>query len=87
MKVIVQSRLMLFGQWITRIQTKHPLYQIIQRSLTLLFPFVLIGSLSQLIQLTLFNRHSFIASIFHLSAWLTKHKYMQVPFNSLTSLP
>ena len=86
MKVIVQSKLLLFGQWITRVQTNHPLYQIIQRSLTLLFPFVLIGSLSQLIQLTLFNRHSFIASIFHFSTWLTKHNYMQVPFNSLTSL-
>ena len=82
MKVIVQSKLLLFGQWITRVQTNHPLYQIIQRSLTLLFPFVLIGSLSQLIQLTLFNRHSF-APVFSTFQRLTKHG-VQVPFNSLT---
>lgn len=62
------------------------LYQTVQKSLILLFPFVLVGSISQVIQLTLLNRNSFFATIFNWSTWLGKHQFLMIIFNHLTSL-
>lgn len=66
MNVKKQSIMMRLAQHFNRFQSAA-VYQIMQRSLTLLFPFVLIGSISQLIQLALFNRNSFVVNVFHLS--------------------
>lgn len=80
-----QSIMMRLAQHFNRFQSAA-VYQIMQRSLTLLFPFVLIGSISQLIQLALFNRNSFVVNVFHLSNWLSKRNIFQMMFDSITSL-
>ncbi|BDZ30452.1 PTS transporter subunit EIIC [Lactiplantibacillus sp. WILCCON 0030] len=61
-------------------------YRVIQRTVMLTFPFVLIGSFSQIIQVTLLTKTGFLASIFHLSTWVPYYKYLHYPFDSLTSL-
>jgi len=61
-------------------------YRVIQRTVMLTFPFVLIGSFSQIIQLTLLTKTGFLASIFHLSTWVPYYKYLHYPFDSLTDL-
>lgn len=71
--------------WILRLR-QHGLYQVLQKSLMLLFPFVLVGSLSQVIQLTVLNRDSFLATIFNWSTWLGKHQFLAIIFNHLTGL-
>ena len=85
MNVKKQSIMMRLAQHFNRFQSAA-VYQIMQRSLTLLFPFVLIGSISQLIQLALFNRNSFVVNVFHLSNWLSKRNIFQMMFDSITSL-
>ena len=52
----------------------------------LTFPFVLIGSFCQIIQLTLLTKTGFLASIFHLSTWVPYYKYLHYPFDSLANL-
>lgn len=61
-------------------------YRIIQRTLMLIFPFILIGTFSQIIQLTVLTKSGFIASIFHLSKWVPYYRYLHYPFDSLTTL-
>ncbi|MEW2859018.1 hypothetical protein AB1A63_13260 [Lactiplantibacillus paraplantarum] len=61
-------------------------YRIIQRTLMLTFPFILIGTFSQIIQLTVLTKTGFIASIFHLSKWVPYYRYLHYPFDSLTAL-
>ena len=61
-------------------------YRIIQRTLMLTFPFILIGTFSQIIQLTVLTKTGFIASIFHLSKWVPYYRYLHYPFDSLTTL-
>ncbi|WP_253954873.1 MULTISPECIES: PTS transporter subunit EIIC [Lactiplantibacillus] len=50
------------------------------------FPFILIGTFSQIIQLTVLTKSGFIASIFHLSKWVPYYRYLHYPFDSLTTL-
>lgn len=52
----------------------------------LTFPFILIGTFSQIIQLTVLTKTGFIASIFHLSKWVPYYRYLHYPFDSLTTL-
>ncbi|WP_234002738.1 PTS transporter subunit EIIC [Lactobacillus sp. CBA3605] len=61
-------------------------YQIVQRTVMLTFPFVLIGSFSQIIQVTILTKTGFIASIFHLSKWVPYYRYWHYPFDNLTNL-
>lgn len=65
-------------------QTK--IYRVIQRTVMLTFPFVLIGSFSQIIQVTLLTKTGFLASVFHLSTWVPYYKYLHYPFDNLTNL-
>ncbi|MFB9769796.1 PTS transporter subunit EIIC [Lactiplantibacillus modestisalitolerans] len=61
-------------------------YQIVQHTLMLTFPFILIGSFSQIIQLTVLTKTGFIASIFHLASWVPYYQYLHYPFDNLTAL-
>lgn len=70
---------------IIRLQ-QNELYQLVQKSLNLLFPFVLIGSISQLIQITMLNRNSLLPTIFGFSSWLSRYRFIEIIFDHLTSL-
>ncbi|WP_047999249.1 PTS transporter subunit EIIC [Lactiplantibacillus herbarum] len=61
-------------------------YRIIQRTLILAFPLILIGTFSQIIQQAVLTKTGFIASIFHLSKWVPYYQYLHYPFDGLTSL-
>ena len=60
---------------IIRLQ-QNELYQLVQKSLNLSFPFVLIGSISQLIQITMLNRNSLLPIIFGFSSWLSRYRFI-----------
>lgn len=61
-------------------------YRVIQRTLMLTFPFVLIGTFSAIIQQTVLTKSGFFASIFHLSQWVPYYQYLHYPFDNLTNL-
>ncbi|RRK09846.1 PTS sugar transporter subunit IIC [Lactiplantibacillus garii] len=61
-------------------------YRVIQRTLMLTFPFILIGTFSQIIQLTVLTKSGFFASVFHLAKWVPYYKYLHYPFDNLTNL-
>lgn len=52
----------------------------------LTFPFILIGTFSEIIQLTVLTKSGFFASVFHLSKWVPYYKYLHYPFDNLTNL-
>ncbi|KRO28431.1 PTS transporter subunit EIIC [Lactiplantibacillus fabifermentans] len=61
-------------------------YRVIQRTVMLTFPFVLIGSFSAIIEQTVLTKTGFLASIFHLSKWVPYYRYLHYPFDNLTNL-
>lgn len=65
---------------------KTNFYRVIQRTLMLTFPFILIGTFSQIIQSTVLTKQGFFASVFHLSKWVPYYKYLHYPFDNLTNL-
>ncbi|MCP0886809.1 PTS transporter subunit EIIC [Ligilactobacillus sp. WILCCON 0076] len=57
-----------------------------RRTLVMLFPFVLLGSIAQIFQVTVFSKNGFVNSLCNLSNWLPHFNKYRIFFGNFTSL-
>ncbi|MCH4057197.1 PTS transporter subunit EIIC [Lapidilactobacillus gannanensis] len=64
----------------------YSFFQIIQRTLVILFPFALLGAFAQVISTSFLSVGGFFGSIFEINAWLPHYQALRVLFDDLSQL-
>lgn len=70
---------------LTRLKS-YSFFQILQRTLVILFPFALLGAFAQVLSTSFLSVGGFFGSIFKINAWLPHYQALRILFDDLSQL-